>query len=123
MVNHHEYNNKTLLNAKNLRHNMTREEVKLWNVLRNRQLMNLKFRRQVPIGKYIVDFFCTDKNLIIELDGGQHNELDNIKYDKIRTAYLSHQGYKVLRFWNDEVWNNFAGSNRISPLTYKCFGS
>jgi len=109
MVNHHEYNNKTFFNAKNLRHNMTREEVKLWNALRNRQLMNLKFRRQVPIGNYIVDFFCTDKNLIIELDGGQHNELDNIEYDKIRTAYLSYQGYKVLRFWNDEVWNNFTG--------------
>ncbi len=107
MVNHHEYNNKTLSNAKNLRRNMTKEEVKLWKALKNRQLMNLKFRRQTPIGDYIVDFFCPDKNLIIELDGGQHNELQNIEHDALRTDYLKCQGYKVLRFWNNEVWNNF----------------
>ena len=108
MVNHHEYDRKTLTNAKNLRHNMTKEEVKLWNKLKNRQLLNLKFRRQVPIGKYIVDFFCIEKNLIIELDGGQHNELKNIEYDESRTEYLKQKGYKVLRFWNNEVWNNFS---------------
>ena len=70
--------------------------------------MNLKFRRQVPIGIYIVDFFCPDKNLIIEIDGGQHNELKNIAYKEKRTEYLNKQGYRVLRFWNDEVWNNFS---------------
>ena len=109
MVNHHEYEKDVLLNAKNLRHNMTKEEVKLWNKLKNRQLLNLKFRRQVPIGKYVVDFLCIDKKLIIELDGGQHNEPNNIKYDEIRTEYLKEQGYKVLRFWNNEVWNNIEG--------------
>ncbi|MEE3348983.1 MAG: endonuclease domain-containing protein [Candidatus Gastranaerophilaceae bacterium] len=109
MVNHQEYNKNTLLNAKNLRHNMTKEEVKLWNALKNKQLMGLKFRRQVPIGNYVVDFFCFDKNLIIELDGGQHNEIQNIEYDKTRTDYLNKQGYRVLRFWNDDVWNNFTG--------------
>jgi len=108
MVNHHEYKASTLKNARNLRHNMTKEEVKLWNRLKNRQLLNLKFRRQVPIGEYVVDFFCTEKNFIIELDGGQHNEPSNIEYDEKRTEYLQQQGYKVLRFWNDEVWNNFA---------------
>ena len=109
MVNHHEYDNNTFLNAKNLRHNMTKEEVKLWNQLKNRQFMNLKFRRQVPIGNYIVDFICINKKLIIELDGGQHNELQNIEYDKSRTEYLEQHGYKVLRFWNNEIWNNFDG--------------
>lgn len=122
MVNHHEYDNNTLSNAKKLRHNMTKEEVKLWNKLKNRQFMNLKFRRQVPIGGYIVDFLCIDKNLIIELDGGQHNELKNIEYDKDRTIYLEQQGYRVLRFWNNEVWNNFDGvikkiTDEIVPLT------
>lgn len=107
MVNYHKYNEKTLNNAKNLRHSMTKEEVKLWNRLKNRQLLGLKFRRQVPIGDYIVDFFCVEKSLIIELDGGQHNEVENIEYDKIRTEYLNQEGYKVLRFWNNDVWNNF----------------
>lgn len=68
---------------------MTKEEVKLWNRLKNRQLKNLKFRRQVPIGNYIADFVCIDKKLIIELDGGQHNELQNIEYDEKRTEYLN----------------------------------
>jgi len=109
MVNYHEYNKNTLLNAKNLRREMTKEEIKLWNMLKNRQLMDLKFRRQFPIGDYIVDFVCLDKKLIIELDGGQHNEIQNLMYDKIRTDYLNRQGYKVLRFWNYEVWDNFTG--------------
>ena len=61
MVNHHKYENNVLSNAKELRHNMTKEELKLWNILKNRQLIGLKFRRQVPIGDYIVDFFVLIK--------------------------------------------------------------
>ena len=109
MVNHHKYENNVLSNAKELRHNMTKEELKLWNILKNRQLFNLKFRRQVPIGNYIIDFLCLEKNLIIELDGGQHNKPENVEYDNERTNYLNNLGYKVIRFWNDEVWNNFEG--------------
>ena len=109
MVNNHEYSKKILHNAHKLRHNMTKEEVKLWNILRNRRLMNLKFRRQVPIGKYIADFLCVEKGLIIEIDGGQHNEPDKIIYDKERSDYFQEQGYRVIRFWNDEVWNNIEG--------------
>ena len=63
--------------------------------------LGFKFKRQAPIGKYIVDFVCLEKRLIIELDGGQH--LDNQKYDMERTAWLNASGFKVLRFWNNDV--------------------
>ena len=91
-----------------MRSNMTDEERKLWEILRAHRFYGYKFKRQVLIGNYIVDFLCPEKNLIIEIDGGQHNEPSNIEYDEKRTEYLKQQGYKVLRFWNDEVWNNFA---------------
>jgi very-short-patch-repair endonuclease len=99
-------NNSTISQAKELRKNMTKEEVKLWNILRKKSLLNLRFRRQVPIGKYVVDFLCESKKLIIELDGGQHNLPETIDYDNTRTQYLKNLGYKVLRFWNFDVWNN-----------------
>ncbi len=108
MTYQHEHNDEISLRAKKLRQNMTKEEIKLWNFLKNNQLLNLKFRRQVPIGNYIVDFLCHEKKLIIELDGGQHNEPENIEYDKQRTAFLEKMGYKVLRFWNNDVWSNFS---------------
>lgn len=95
--------------AKNLRSQMTKEEVKLWNILRGHRFFNKKFKRQVPIGEYIVDFLCKDNKLIIKLDGGQHNEEVNRKNDLKRTEYLEKQGYRVLRFWNNEVWNNIEG--------------
>ena len=69
----------------------------------------MKFKRQYPIGNYIVDFVCIEKKLIIEIDGGQHNEKDNIKYDNIRTQYLESAGYKVIRFWNNDVFENIEG--------------
>ena len=92
-----------------LRKNMTEQERKLWNILRNNQFHGLKFKRQVPIGNYVADFICEIHNVIIELDGGQHNELDNIEKDKQRTIFLESKGYKILRFWNNEIDNNLEG--------------
>lgn len=104
-----EYNSQNIQIAKNMRSNMTKEEVKLWNILRAKRFYNYKFKRQVPIGNYIVDFLCKEKNLIVEIDGGQHNEKLNKIKDIKRTNYLESKGYKVIRFWNNEVWNNIEG--------------
>lgn len=93
-----------------LRTNQTNEEQKIWQVLRASRLMNFKFRRQVPIDDFIVDFVCFEQKIIIEIDGGQH--LDNRK-DLVRDAKLKAQGYRVLRFWNNEVTKNFDGVMEI----------
>ena len=77
--------------------------------MRNRRYKNLCFKRQFIIGNYIVDFVCREKKLIIELDGGQHNLDTNIPYDEERTKYLEAEGYRVLRFWNNDVDNNIEG--------------
>ena len=95
--------------ARKLRHNMTPQERKLWNLLRNRSFKGLKFVRQYPIGNYIVDFACRLEKIVIEIDGGQHNEIANIIYDNKRTNFLEEQGYKVIRFWNNEIDNNIEG--------------
>jgi len=79
----------------------------LWSKLRARQIEGCKFRRQAPIGKYIVDFVCHEKRLIVELDGGQHAE--NCETDRQRDKWLGEQGYKVLRFWNNDVLTNIEG--------------
>jgi type I restriction enzyme M protein len=92
-----------LRNARELRKNQTDAERLLWNLLRDRQLGGFKFRRQKPLGKYILDFYCAQKKLAIELDGLGHAENDQIKYDEIRTAYLESAGVQVLRFWNHQV--------------------
>ena len=96
-------------NSRQLRKNMTLQEKKLWSVIRNRQFFGYRFRRQFPIGQYIVDFICREKKIIIEIDGGQHNEDINVYYDNRRTEYLIAEGYKVIRFWNNEVLNNLDG--------------
>ena len=90
--------------AKDLRTNQTDCENILWHHLRAKRLNNIKFRRQVPIGKYIVDFVNLGKKLVIELDGSQH--IDNTDYDKSRTEYLNLNGYKVIRFFDNEVLTN-----------------
>ena len=90
-------------NARHLRKNLTDAEQKLWRRIRGRQMAGCKFRRQMPIGKYIVDFVCLEKRLIIELDGGQHAL--QIEYDVQRTEWLKSQGFKVMRFWNNDVRN------------------
>ena len=87
--------------SKNLRRNQTKAEIKIWRHLKNRTLAGFKFRRQCPIGPYIVDFVCFERMLVIEIDGGQHAE--QLKEDARRTAYLKYRGFEVLRFWNSEV--------------------
>ncbi len=79
-------------------------EKKLWSHLRNKQLENIRLRRQVILGNYILDFISLDQKIIIELDGSQH--LNQVAYDQTRTAYLSSLGYKVLRYWNHDVLVN-----------------
>ena len=101
--------NKKNILARILRKNQTPQESKMWNILRNQQIRGCKFRRQYPIGEYIVDFVCKEIKLIIEIDGGQHNESDNITYDGKRTEYLNSKGYKVIRFWNNEIRENMQG--------------
>lgn len=96
-------------NARYLRKNQTEQERKLWNLIKNKQFYNYKFLRQYVIGKYIVDFICREKKIIIEIDGGQHNENSTIGYDKKRSIYLNSIGYAVIRFWNNEIDNNIEG--------------
>lgn len=89
--------------ARNLRKQSTIPERKLWQVLRNRKLTGLKFCRQHPIGKYIVDYFCTEADLIVEVDGDSHDER-TYKYDMQRQKYLEEErGYKVFRVTNDDI--------------------
>ena len=84
---------------------MTDAERLLWSKLRKRQVLGSRFRRQHPVGGYIVDFVCIEAKLIIEVDGGQHAEQQ--RYDDARTDWLSNQGYRVIRFWNHEILTNF----------------
>jgi adenine-specific DNA-methyltransferase len=93
---------------KDLRKNSTPQEVILWSRIRAKRLKGLKFRRQYLIGKYIVDFICIEKKLIVELDGWQHKEENQERYDKERTKYLKRNGYKIIRFWNNEINDNLA---------------
>ena len=90
--------------ARGLRRNMTDAEQLLWRYLRSRQLCGWKFRRQHEVDRYIVDFVCADAKLIVELDGGQHAE--QVELDAWRTQRLEALGYRVLRFWNDEVFKH-----------------
>ena len=94
-------------NAKALRSSQTDAEQRLWYHLRAHRFMGLKFKRQKPIGRYIVDFVCVERRLIIELDGGQHAE--QVTYDQQRDAWLRSQGYTVLRFWNNDVMQELEG--------------
>ena len=87
--------------ARSLRKNQTDAERKLWHRLRARELCGYKFRRQYPIAPYIVDFVCIEKTLVVEIDGGQHGTMTEI--DNTRTEFLNARGYRVLRFWNNEV--------------------
>ena len=90
-----------------LRKNQTEAERILWQRLRNRGLQGYKFRRQVAVGPYVVDFMCQSAHLIIEVDGGQHAA--NREYDQFRDAFLWATGYEVLRFWNNEIMGNLDG--------------
>jgi len=93
-------------NAKALRQEMTKEEKIMWGILRNRRLNGLKFRRQHPVLDYIVDFYCHEYKLIVEIDGGIHQLKENIEYDKDRTEIFEEEGLQVLRFTNKEILEN-----------------
>jgi very-short-patch-repair endonuclease len=93
--------------VRTLRENMTDAEQRMWYYLRNRRLAGYKFVRQHVIGNYIVDFICREKNLIIEIDGGQHMNAE--RYDSDRTKYFEKLGYQVFRVWNNEVFDNMQG--------------
>ena len=93
-------NEHTLTTSRRLRADPTNAEKKLWYALRNRQICGLKFVRQEPIGRYTCDFVCREKLVIIEVDGGQHAES---KRDEVRDRYLAEHGYRILRYWNNDV--------------------
>ena len=93
--------------ARTLRAESTEVERKLWALLRGRRLGAVKFRRQVPIDRYFADFACVEARLVVELDGGQHN--DQADYDEERTKTLEACGWRVIRFWNTDVMDNADG--------------
>ena len=98
-----------VLRARKLRRSMTAAERMLWDELRDRRLCGAKFKRQRPIGNYIVDFVCVEAKLIVEIDGGQHG-IDAPKADDfVRTRWLEARGFRVIRFWNPDVLENMEG--------------
>jgi very-short-patch-repair endonuclease len=103
--------------ARNLRHRQTDAEKILWRFLRNRSLEGTKFRRQHPIGRYVVDFVCLDLKLVIELDGGQHAA--NQLADELRTEELKSRGFHVIRIWNNDMLSNRDGVFRILEQAIK----
>jgi len=92
--------------ARRLRANQTDAETVIWNRIRNRQIDGHKFVRQQPIGGYVCDFVCRERLLVVEVDGGQHNESTA---DAIRERRITEDGYRVLRFWNNDVLGNLEG--------------
>jgi very-short-patch-repair endonuclease len=90
--------------ARTLRQNMTEAEIRVWQMLRAHRMNGHKFRRQVPIGRYIADFVCHEARLAVEIDGGQHDRSSPREIE--RGGFLQNQGYRILRFWNNEVLAN-----------------
>ena len=108
---------KSLTNfAKALRKSTTDAETLLWGKIKAKQLQGIKFRRQQPVGNYIVDFISFEKRLVVELDGGQHAK--NKQKDQKRDLFLSEKGFKVLRFWNNDVLTNIEGV--LAVIRKKC---
>jgi very-short-patch-repair endonuclease len=105
--------------ARELRQRQTEAEKMLWSRLRDRRLKGVKFRRQQPIGKYIVDFASFKNRIIVEIDGGQHNERAIAEKDDERTVLLKGEGYHVLRFWNNEILKNVDGVLEVIRETLK----
>ena len=93
--------------ARSLRKNVSDAENRIWYFLRGKRLNGYRFIREHPIGPYVVDFVCRRGKVVVELDGGQH--ADVIEYDNKRTEFLKERGYQVLRFWNNEVFENIEG--------------
>ena len=100
-------------NARQLRREAAEAEQRLWSALRNRRLAGYRFRRQYPIGRYIVDFACTRHRLVVEADGSQH--ADSLA-DDVRTAFLEHEGWRVLRFWNNDI---LARTDRVIEAIFR----
>ena len=94
--------------ARHLRHHQTDAERRLWYYLRGRRLLGQRFRRQHPIGPYFADFVCLQLRLVVELDGGQHNESGGAFHDGVRSDVLAAHGFEVVRFWNDDVLRDTA---------------
>jgi very-short-patch-repair endonuclease len=109
MRSHRLLSGRLLANARALRHGQSTPEGVLWSLLRDRRLLGLKFRRQHPVGPYVLDFYCADFQWGIEADGGQHNTEQARAYDGRRSAYLASRGVTVTRFWNDEVMGQIDG--------------
>ena len=105
--------------ARFLRNNMTEQERKFWDIIKNKQFYGYRFLRQYCIGNYIVDFICRSKKVVIEIDGGQHNFDKNMEYDNKRTEYLLSRGYKIIRFWNNDIDNNLDGVYKKLQDTFK----
>ena len=103
--------------ARELRKNQTNAEKALWSVLRMHRLGGYRFRRQHPMGNYVVDFGCLESHLVVELDGGQH--LESIEYDEARTTYLAERGFTVFRFWNNQVLIEMDGVKEALLLALK----
>jgi 5-methyltetrahydrofolate--homocysteine methyltransferase len=96
----------TAVRARELRKQQTVQEGRLWQRLRNRQLGGAKFRRQAPIGNYIVDFVCFESRVIVEIDGSVHDLPERAERDAVRHDWLEHQGFRVIRFRDGEVYND-----------------
>jgi very-short-patch-repair endonuclease len=104
------YNTRSNKNfRKQLRNSLTAAEAVLWQNLRGRQLLGKKFRRQVSIGRYIVDFYCPEAGLVIELDGERHFSITIDEYEAQRTKYLEEDGLRIIRFENKELYDNLEG--------------
>ncbi len=93
--------------ARTLRQNMTEAERRVWQILRSHQMNGYRFRRQVPIGRSIADFACHEARLIVEIDGGEHDRSSPREAE--RSGFLQNEGYRILRFWNNEVLANLDG--------------
>jgi very-short-patch-repair endonuclease len=106
--------------ARALRKRLTSQEVKLWVKLRELKQLGFHFRRQAPVGPYIVDFISFGCKLVIEADGGQHGMPDGARSDQTRDAFLQSQGFRALRFWNSDIDANLAGvmENILSALRH-----
>jgi very-short-patch-repair endonuclease len=96
-------------NARALRKRLTPQEVKLWVKLRELKSLGYHFRRQAPVGPYIVDFLSFRSRLVIEADGGQHGMLEGVRADRVRDSFLHAQGFRILRFWNSDIDQNLDG--------------
>jgi very-short-patch-repair endonuclease len=110
----------TVQRARSLRKDMTYAERRIWFALRDRRFAGWKFRRQAPFDQYILDFVCFDAKLVIEVDGGQHDA--RAAYDARRSVHLEKSGFRVLRFWNNEVLKNLEGVLTMIDLNLRVDG-